>query len=261
MKTFVRWLALAAACLMTVPAPRANAQGRPGSNRQVIVSAAVSLTDVLQQLAPIYQAKTGDRVVLNFGASNTLARQISFGAGVDLFISADEAQMDVVAAAGLVQEGSRVPLLRNQLAVAVPNDRPRTFRSIREIAEPAFKRIAIGDPAAVPAGVYAKQYLEQEGLWTAVAPRIVPSGSARAALAAVESGAADAAIVYRTDVRVALKATVAWTVPADRGPRIVYPVAIVKTTGSASEARRFVDFLRSGEAARIFERFGFTTAF
>ena len=115
-------------------------------------------------------------------------------------------------------------LLRNQLAVVVPNDRPRTFKSIREIADPAFKRIAIGDPAggagrrlreAVPA--------RQEGLWTRVEPRVVPSGSVRAALAAVESGAADAAIVYRTDARVALKATVAWVVPADRGPRIVYP--------------------------------------
>jgi molybdate transport system substrate-binding protein len=248
-----RWLALCLAAL--VP----SAQGLP-LVKPITVSAAVSLTDALTAVADAY-AKTGATVRFNFAASNVLARQIVSGAPADVFISADEAQMDVVAAAGLVQEGSRVALLRNQLAVAVPNDRPRTFRSIREIAEPVFKRIAIGDPAAVPAGVYAKQYLEQEGLWPALAPRIVPTGSVRAALAAVESGAADAAIVYRTDVRVALKATVAWIVPADRGPRIVYPVAIVKATGSASEAKRFVDFLRSGEAARIFQRFGFTTAF
>jgi molybdate transport system substrate-binding protein len=248
-----RWLALSVAVL--VPA----AQGVP-LVKPITVSAAVSLTDALTAVAGAY-AKTGGTVRFNFAASNVLARQIVSGAPADVFISADDAQMDVVAAAGLVQDGSRVALLRNQLAVAVPNDRPRTFRSIREIAEPVFKRIAIGDPAAVPAGVYAKQYLESEGLWTALAPRIVPSGSVRAALAAVESGAADAAIVYRTDIRVALKATVAWLVPADRGPRIVYPAAIVKTTGSANEAKRFVDFLRSGEAARIFQRFGFTTAF
>jgi len=248
-----RWLALCVAVLL--PA----AQGVP-LVKPITVSAAVSLTDALTAVAEAY-AKTGGTVRFNFAASNVLARQIVSGAPADVFISADEAQMDVVAAAGLVQDGSRVALLRNQLAVAVPNDRPRTFHSIREIAEPAFKRIAIGDPAAVPAGVYAKQYLEKEGLWTAVEPRIVPTGSVRAALAAVESGAADAAIVYRTDVRVALKATVAWIVPADRGPRIVYPAAIVKTTASASEANRFVNFLRSGEAARIFQRFGFATAF
>ena len=225
----------------------------------ITVSAAVSLTDALTAAAEAY-AKTGGTVRFNFGASNVLARQIVNGAPVDAFISADEAQLDVVAGAGLVKDGSRFDLLRNQLAVAVPNDRPRTFKSIRDIADPAFKRIAIGDPAGVPAGVYAKQYLEQEGLWTAVQPRIVPTGSVRAALAAVESGAADVAIVYRTDVRVALKATVAWVVPVERGPKIVYPAAIMKASAAASESKRFLDFLRGDTATRIFERFGFLTS-
>ena len=231
--------------------------GQAPAAKPITVSAAVSLTDALGVVAEAY-SRTGRGVRFNFGASNVLARQIVAGAPVDLFISADEAQMDVVAAAGLLKEGSRVPLLRNQLAVAVPSDRPRTLRSIREIADPVFKRIAIGDPAAVPAGVYAKAYLQKEGLWAALEARIVPTGSVRAALAAVESGAADAAIVYRTDVRVSAKATVAWTVPADAGPRIVYPGAIIRTTAVADEAQRFLDFLRTDAAVRIFERFGFT---
>jgi molybdate transport system substrate-binding protein len=226
--------------------------------KPITISAAVSLTDALTEVGEAY-GRTGASVRFNFGASNVLARQIVSGAPVDVFISADEAQMDVVAAAGLVRAGTRVPLLRNQLAIAVPNDRPRTFKSIREIADPAFKRIAIGDPDGVPAGVYAKQYLEKEGLWSAIEARVVPTGSVRAALAAVESGAADAAIVYRTDVRVALKATVAWIVPADRGPRIVYPAAIMSSTTSAGESKRFLDYLQSAAAARVFERFGFTT--
>jgi molybdate transport system substrate-binding protein len=224
----------------------------------ITVSAAVSLTDALAAVAESY-ARTGATVRFNFGASNVLARQIVNGAPVDLFVSADEAQMDVVGAAGLLQAGSRVNLLRNQLAVAVPNDRPRTLTSIRALLEPAFKRIATGDPAAVPVGVYAKQYLEKEGLWAALEPRIVPTGSARAALAAAESGAADAAIVYRTDVRVSLRATVALVVPIDRGPRIVYPAAIIRTAKAAPEAKRFLDYLQGDAAARIFERFGFTT--
>lgn len=235
----------------------AAGQGAP-LQKPITVSAAISLTDALTAVADAY-ARTGGTVRFNFGASNVLARQIASGAPVDVFISADEAQMDVVGAAGLLQDGSRVSLLRNQLAVAVPSDRPRTFQSIRDLVDPRYKRIAIGDPAAVPAGVYAKQYLEKEGLWAAVQDRIVPTGSVRAALAAVESGAADAAIVYRTDVRVALRATVAWVVPADRGPRIVYPAAIVKTTAVPGESKRFVDFLLGDAAARIFERFGFTT--
>jgi molybdate transport system substrate-binding protein len=167
--------------------------------------------------------------------------------------------MDVVAAAGLIKDGSRFDLLSNQLAVVVPSDRPRTFTSMREIADPALKRIAIGDPAAVPAGVYARQYLEQEGLWDQVAPRVVPSSSVRAALSAVESGAADAAIVYRTDARIAVRATVAWVVPADRGPRIRYPAAILRGADAAA-AQRFLDYVRGDAAARIFERFGFARA-
>jgi molybdate transport system substrate-binding protein len=227
--------------------------------KPITVSAAVSLTDALTAVAEAY-ARTGGTVRFNFGASNVLARQVVSGAPVDLFISADEAQMDLVAGAGLLKAGSRVDLLRNLLAVAVPSDRPRTFKSIREIADPAFKRIAVGDPEAVPVGVYAKQYLQKEGLWGAVQSRIVPTGSTRAALAAVASGAADAAIVYRTDVRVAARATVAWVVPAERGPRIVYPAAIVRTTTVPDESKRFFDFLVGDPAARIFERFGFAMA-
>ena len=237
----------------------AGAQFMPGL-KPITVSAAVSLTDALTAVAEEYGRQGRGPVTFNFGASNILSRQIANGAPVDLFVSADEAQMDVVAAAGLIKDGSRVDLLRNQLAFVVPSDRPRTFKSVREIADPAFKRIAIGDPAAVPAGVYAKQFLEKEGLWAAVQSRIVPSGSVRAALAAVESGAADAAIVYRTDARVALRATVAWTVSLAQGPRIVYPAAVIKTTTVAEEAKRFMDFMLGDPAARIFERFGFTMA-
>jgi molybdate transport system substrate-binding protein len=225
---------------------------------QITVSAAVSLTDVLTAIGDEYGRRALGSVRFNFAASNVLARQIVDGAPVDVFVSADDAQMDVVAAAKLIQSGTRVPLLRNQLAVVVPSDRPRTLRGIGDLADPAFKRIAIGDPAAVPAGVYAKQYLETQGLWQLIEPRVVPTGSVRSALAAVETGAADAAIVYRTDARVALHATVVWVVSATDGPRIVYPGAIISTAAHPQDARKFLDFLRSDAAARIFERFGFT---
>jgi molybdate transport system substrate-binding protein len=247
---------LLAAALTAIVSAGAAPDAQPAA---VTVSAAVSLTDALTAVAERYGNEARGSVRFNFGASNTLARQIVNGAPADIFVSADEAQMDVVAAAGLLKDGTRFDLLTNQLAVVVPNDRPRTFKSVREIADPAFKRIAIGDPAAVPSGVYARQYLQQEGLWDAIAARVVPTSSVRAALAAVESGAADAAIVYRTDARVALRATVAWVVSADRGPRIRYPAAILKSADAAA-AQRFLDYLRSDAAARIFERFGFARA-
>ena len=244
---------------LAVAAAALTAQTLP-ARAPITVSAAVSLTEALTVAAREYAQAGGGTIRFNFGASNVLARQIVDGAPVDIFISADEQQMDIVAAAGLVKAGSRADILSNQLAVVVPNDRNRTLGGIRALTDPAFRRIAIGDPDAVPAGVYAKQYLQKVGIWDQIAPRIVPAGSVRAALTAVETGAADAAIVYRTDARVALKATVAYIVPADRGPRIVYPAAIVKNASAPDEAKRFLDYLRGAAAARLFERFGFTVA-
>src|SRR5687767_8530967 len=242
------WPAVLVAVVLAMPA---SAQ-RGG---EVLVSAASSLTEVMQRIAAAYQARTGTRVVLNLGASNTLARQIAAGAPVDLFISADETQMDAVRAD--IVAATRVDLLANQLAVAVPADRPRPVRSARDLADPAFKRIALGDPAAVPAGVYARQYLERAGVWPLIQPKVIPAGSVRLALAAVENGAADAAIVYRTDVAAARGARLAFVVPADAAPRIAYPAAVIRSAPHAAAATRLLTFLRGREAAEVFRRAGF----
>jgi molybdate transport system substrate-binding protein len=225
---------------------------------EVLVSTAASLTEVMEQVAHGYQKRTGVRVVVNAGASNTLARQISAGAPVDLFISADESQMDAVR--NEIVAGTRVNLLSNQLAIAVPADRPRRLLSARELTHPVFKRIAIGDPAAVPAGVYARSYLQKIGIWTAVSARMVPSASVRAALAAIENGAADAAIVYRTDLAATDRASLALAIPVSDGPRIVYPAAIVRSGRNRDAARRLLSWLQDAEAFRIFEAAGFTRA-
>lgn len=244
-------VAIAAWVVTSVAHPAAQSK-RAG---EVVVSAAASLADVLQQLAPLYERRTGERLVVNFAASNTLARQIVFGAPVDLFISADEAQMNSVAAE--IVPGTRVDLLSNQLAIAVPDDRPRTLTSARDLADASIRRIAIGDPAAVPAGVYARQYLQSIGVWPQIASRIVPSGSVRLALAAVENGAADAAIVYRTDIQSAAHARAALVIPRGEGPRISYPAAVIRNGKNTAGARRALDFLRSTDAGAVFARAGF----
>ena len=240
--------ALAAAVFAASLVPQAR-------TREVLVSAAASLTDVLQQAAAAYEEAHPERLVLNFGASNTLARQIAAGARVDVFISADAAQMDAVTAE--IVAGTRVDLLSNQLAIAVPDDRIRRLTSARDLLDPSIRRIAIGDPAAVPAGVYARSYLEKIGIWQRLSAKVVPSGSVRLALAAVENGAADAAVVYRTDVAVARRARTAFIVPASEGPRIVYPAAAMRGGSNEAGARRLLAFLQGGDAAAIFERAGF----
>jgi molybdate transport system substrate-binding protein len=223
----------------------------------LVVSAAISLTDVLTDVAKAYAAHGGGEVTFNFAGSNTLARQILNGAPADVFISADDTQMDVVERAGAIAAGSRVALVANQLAVVAAPDRASYIRDHFNRAPPDIRRLAMGDPAAVPAGVYGRQFLEMNGLWKAYESRIVPTANVRAALVAVESGSVDAAIVYATDLTAARSAVIAFVVPPDQGPRIVYPAAAIASSRNAAEAARFLSFLRSADAAAIFERYKF----
>jgi molybdate transport system substrate-binding protein len=223
----------------------------------ITVAAAVSLTDVLEGAAKAYGAAGGGPVRFNLAGSNVLARQIVNGAPADVFISADEAQMEVVEKAGAILAGSRVDLVGNQLVVAATPEKVELVRQQFAHAPAEIRRLAIGDPAAVPAGVYAKRYLEQKNLWKSYESRIVPTTNVRAALTAVETGAVDAAIVYLTDLAAARSAVLAFAVPAAEGPRIVYPAAIVATSRNRAQAQRFLAFLRAPEARAIFTRYKF----
>jgi len=226
----------------------------------VTVAAAVSLADVLEEIAAAYAAAGGGPVRFNLAGSNVLARQIVNGAPADIFISADRAQMDVVEKAGAVLAGSRVDLVGNQLAIVATPDRVDFVRQEFARAPAGIRRLAIGDPAAVPSGVYARRYLEQRGLWTAYEPRIVPTTNVRSAVAAVETGSVDAAIVYLTDLAAARTAVLAFAVPADDGPRIVYAGAVLASSRNVAEAKRFLAFLRGSVAAAIFRRHRFVVA-
>ena len=246
-----KWAVVVAVIVAGIAAAGSTSARQP----ELLVSAAASLADVMAQAARAYQARSGVRVTVNTGASNTLARQIAAGARVDLFISADEAQMDSIS--GEIAPGTRVDLLSNQLAIAVPADRPRTMRSARDLTDPAIRRLAVGDPAAVPAGVYARMYLEKLGIWKQLSGKVLPSGSVRLALAAVENGAADAAIVYRTDLASARRATLALAIPISEGPRIVYPAAVLRAGRHHDAAVRLLAWLRDEEASKIFRAAGF----
>ena len=223
--------------------------------RPITVSAAVSLTDALTAIANDYGAAGRGAVRFNFGASNILARQIVEGAPVDVFVSADDLQMDVVARAGLIAEGSRVEVTGNTLVLVA--DPRSTIKTIDDLGSADVRRIAIGDPAAVPAGVYARRYLEDIGMWARLEPKLVPTTSVRAALTAVENGSATAAFVYATDAKVAPALRIVATIAGPRAPRIVYPACVVKTTRQPAAAARFLQFLRTPVAAAILARHGF----
>lgn len=221
------------------------------------VSAAASLTDVLQALAPIYQTQTGDTLVFNFGASSILARQIQEGAPVDLFVSADEQKMDQLQRAHLIVRASRRSILSNTLVIVVPNDSHMTIGSPSDLTGRSIKRIAVAEPQTVPAGIYAKQYLRKIGLWSKVVGKVIPTDNVRGALAAVESGNVDAGIVYKTDALISKGVRVAYEVPASEGPVISYPVAVVADSRQQAAAQRVLDFLQSPRAREVFRKYGF----
>lgn len=223
---------------------------------EIRVAAAASLAEAMTEICKAYEAEHGGKATPVFAGSNMLARQIEEGAPMDVFISADESTMEKVRKAKLVKEP--VPLLTNSLVVVVPEDSSVKIEAAVELGN--LKRIAIGDPAAVPAGVYAKAWLTKADLWEEIEPKCVASDNVRAALAAVESGNVDAAIVYKTDAAVAKKAKVAWTVPAADVPAIVYPVAVCTGTKQEEDAERFAAFLKSEKATAIFKARGFGIA-
>jgi molybdate transport system substrate-binding protein len=221
---------------------------------EVVVFAAASLTDALAEIGKEFEARSGARLVFSFAGSNDLARQIRAGAPADVFVSASVERMDEVERAGLVRAGDRVDLLSNSLVVVVPSGSSLVVKAPEDLLR--ARRLALGDPEAVPAGIYARQWLEGRGLWAALRERVVPTLDVRAALFAVESRAVDAGIVYRTDVALSKRVRVAFDVPAREVPRIVYAAALLASSRRPS-ARAFFEDLRSPSARAVFERLGF----
>jgi len=167
--------------------------------------------------------------------------------------------MDALEAKGLVVKGTRKSLLSNALVIVVAAEGGAPIQSVRDLAGPRIKRVALGNPEGVPIGMYARTYLQKLGLWDAVAPKVVATENVRAALAAVEAGNADAAIVYKTDAAISKKVKVAVAIPPEDGPRITFPVALMKDAPDPASARKFLEYVQSEAALNVFRRFGFGT--
>ena len=227
------------------------------SAAELKVSAAASLSDALKALAPAYEKTSGDKCVFNFGASGTLARQIKEGAPADLILSADQLRVDQLEKSGLLLEGTRHTLLVNTLVLVVASDSSLPLKTITDLPKLSIRSIAIGEPATVPIGTYTKEYLQKLSLWTSVSDRCVPLDTVRAVLAAVESGNAKVGFVYKTDALISKKVRIALEIPAAEGPKITYPVAVIKASANPESAKAFALFLQSEEASAVFKKFGF----
>ena len=226
-----------------------------GVHSEITVAAAISMSDAVEEISDDYEAATGVEVRLTFSGTNVLARQIEAGAPVDVFISADAATMDALRKKKLVEESGMIAVATNRLVVVVPGNRKIAFNSADDLL--GMDRIAVADPASVPAGIYARTWLEAEGLWEKVAPKTIPLQNVRAALLAVETGNADAAIVYLTDAFSSEKVRKVFDVPGAKSGRIEYPAAVVVGSGKKGEAIRFLRYLTSDKSGAVFEKHGF----
>lgn len=231
-----------------------------GARTELVVYAATSTRDALQAIEVDYERDHPVDLVFNFGSSGDLSRQIVAAGKADVFLSADEREMDRLAESALVLAGTRTTLLSNQLVVIEPTAAPSIFTepfAPEQLAQPAVKLLSLGNVDVVPAGRYAKAWLERVGVWGSISGRVLPGIDVRAALAAVESGGAQAGIVYRTDVARTEKARIVHAVPPADGPRIAYPIAVIAGGRRSDAARAFVEYAASSAARPAFERIGF----
>ncbi len=254
--------------VLSVGALGACVPGAGSEEEPLLVFAAASLADVMEEAAAAWEAAPdGGPIELSFAGSNDLARQIAAGAPADLFVAADRARLEAAGAGGRVDPERAVPLLGNELVVVVPASAGSvpTVASARDLL--AFDRLGLADAEAVPAGVYARAWLEAEGVWQELRDRVVPALDVRANLAAVASGSVQAGVVYATDAvaaggagpGLAGRVRIAYRVPAgDGAPPVVYWAApVVDDGGDGRPTGRFLDFLAGPEAAEIFRRHGF----
>jgi len=226
------------------------------SAADLTVSAAASLTDAFKVLKAAFEkTHPGTTVIYNFGASGSLLRQIENGAPVDVFASADQKTMDQAASKNLIVPATRVNFVQNGIVLVQPSDSKIHIKGIADLTQANVKRIAIGNPATVPAGRYTQEALTNAKIWDAVQPKLVPGESVRQTLDYVTRGEVDAGFVFATDAKIA-GAKVRFVQEAATTTKVTYPIAVIAASKNP-QAKPFIDFVVGPEGQKILHSYGF----
>ena len=227
----------------------------------LLIAAAASLQNAMEELDPLFEfANPGITVNYNFAASGPLQQQIEQGAPVDVFISAAARQMDALQTRNLISTDTRRNVLTNDLVLIVPRTSTLGLTSFRQLTNSSVSRIAVGEPRSVPVGQYAQELFTNLGILEQLRSKFVFGNSVRNVLSAVESGNADAGVVYTTDARISNRVRPVATAPSSLHAPIVYPIAVIRASRNQQAARAYAQFLRSSAAQTIFRRYGFGIA-
>ena len=227
----------------------------------LLVAAAASLQPALEEITPVYQQLyPQESIDYSFAASGILQQQIEQGAPFDVFISAAALPMDTLDQKGFLKPGTRQDLLTNTLVLIVPKSAAVALTDFQGLGQPTIERIAIGEPRTVPAGSYAQELLQNLGIWDSLAGKLVFAQNVKSVLTTIETGAADAGIVYITDANASDQVTiVALADPRLHAP-IVYPIAVIQSSQNHDRALNYLQFLQSEPAQNIFQKRGFGIA-
>lgn len=271
--TKIIYLCLIISLLLTLLSGCGSSSKRPGSvpageqaggqsevtPQALTVSAATSLTDVLEELKGHYEEKSVHTLIMNYGSSGALQQQIEQGAPADLFISAAQQQMDGLQEQGLIIADSRVDLLENAIVLIIPvAGGEKGIAGFASLLDDAAFLLALGDPESVPAGRYAREVLTSLGLWEGVQHKLILGKDVRQVLTYVETGNVDGGMVFMTDAQKSRAAKIVATAPPGSHAPATYPAAIVAGTTKRQAAEDFMAFLQSDPAKEIFEQYGFT---
>lgn len=226
---------------------------------ELLVSAAASLTDVLEELKEAYKTVEPETsLTFTFGSSGALQAQIEEGAPVDVFMSAAEKQMNTLEDGGHIVDGTRKTLLVNKVVLITPKDSNLEIMSFHDLTKNEIKKIAIGDPGNVPVGQYSEEIFTNLNILDKVSSKFVLGSDVRTVLTWVESGEVDCGIVYATDTFTSDKIKIISEAPEGSHKEVSYPVAVVKSSKYVDRAKTFLDFLSSDEAIKLFEKYGFS---
>jgi molybdate transport system substrate-binding protein len=232
---------------------------KPKEKVELLVSAAASLTDVLEELSEVYKAVEPETTLtFTFGSSGALQAQIEEGAPVDIFMSAAEKQMTALEEKDLIVNDTRKTLLVNKVVLITPSNSTIDIKSFEDLTADSVKKIAIGDPGNVPVGQYSEEIFTNMNILDDVNPKLVLGNDVRTVLTWVESEEVDCGIVYATDAFTSDKIKIITEAPGGSHKEVTYPVAVVKSSENVDSGKKFLDFLSTDEAIKLFEKYGFS---
>ena len=249
----------AALVLLCLSIPSSSPAAEGTKQPQIIVFAAASVTNALQEIGAAYEKTAAVQIKMSFDASSNLAHQIEAGAPADVFLAADTEWMDYLESRHLIRSATRRNVVGNRLVLIAPAESQIKLRIAPHFALAAALgqgRLATADPDSVPAGRYARSALSTLGVWDEVAERLARAENVRAAMRFVARGEAPLGIVYSSDALVDRSVRVVDTFPANTHEPIVYPLAL--TTSAKGEAAGFLAYLLSAQGREVFVKYGFT---